>query len=149
MALNIFGGGLVGKVITALNANGQSQSANLPAFMRVDSTGAELPGGTSSAPTVTQRQGAGTVATSQAATSVSPATSTSLVAARAGRQSVTLTNITGTQPIYITAAAGTTGATIGFPLAGVAGASVTIETTAALFGTSPTAAQTVGVLETF
>jgi len=93
--------------------------------------------------------GGSSIATSQAASSVSSAAATQVVAARANRRSVTFTNITGTQPVYFVPDNRTTGVTTGLFLAGTAGASITIPTTAAVFATSPTAAQTLGVLETF
>lgn len=91
--------------------------------------------------------GSASVATGQAASSVSPAAATQIVPARAARRGVTITNITGTQPVYL----GPVGVTVGTGLflAGTAGASVTIATTAAIFATSPTAAQTLSFLETF
>jgi len=89
------------------------------------------------------------MATGQAASSVSPAAATLIVAARAGRQSVVISNITGTQPVYIVSSASTTGATTGFFIAGTAGASVTIATAAAIYATSPTAAQTLSYLENY
>lgn len=106
-------------------------------------------GGSVSSPSFSRSVGAPSIATSQAATSVSPATATLLVAARSGRQSVVISNITGTQPVYLVASAVTTGATTGFFIAGTAGASATISGSSAVYGTSPTAAQTVSVLETF
>lgn len=106
-------------------------------------------GASVSSPSFERVVGAPNVAMGQAATSISNAAATLLVAARAGRQSVTLTNITGSQIVYLVASAVTTGATTGFPLAAAPGAAVTIQTAAAIYGTSPTAAQTVGVLETF
>lgn len=106
-------------------------------------------GATASAPSFSRSVGSATFATTQAATSVSPAAATLLVAARTGRQSVMITNITGTQPIYLTSTSSTTGATTGFFLAGAAGATVTLSTSAAVYGTSPTAAQTVSVLENY
>ncbi|QDZ07460.1 hypothetical protein FPZ24_08180 [Sphingomonas panacisoli] len=129
--------------------DGISRGGVIPAFSLVDSNGVNAGAGTSASPTVTQSQGTGSFATSQAASSISPAAALSVVAARAGRQAVTFTNITGTQPVYFTANAATTGVTTGFFLAGTAGASVTIATSAQIFATSPTAAQTLGVLETF
>lgn len=106
-------------------------------------------GATASTPSFSRSVGSASIATNQAASSISPAAATQIVAARAGRQSVTFTNITGTQPVFFLATAATTGATTGFFLAGSVGASVTISTAAAVFATSPTAAQTIGVLETF
>lgn len=106
-------------------------------------------GGSASSPSFSRSVGSATFSTTQAATSVSPAAATLLVAARAGRQSVMITNITGTQPIYLVATAATTGATTGFFLAGAAGATVTLSTAAAVYGTSPTAAQTVSILENY
>jgi len=107
------------------------------------------PQGSLANPTYERSVGSGAFATSQASSSLSPATSLQVVAARSGRRSVTITNITGTQPVYFTATAVTTGLTTGFFLAGTVGASVTMQTTAAVFATSPTAAQTLGIMETF
>lgn len=105
--------------------------------------------GTTTNPIIERSVGSPSFATSQAASSISPANATQVVATRTGRRSVTFTNITGTQPVYFITAANATGTTTGFFLAGTAGASVTIPTTAAVFATSPTAAQTLGVLEVF
>jgi hypothetical protein len=107
------------------------------------------PGGSAAAPTFEKSVGSDNFATSQAASSVSNAAAAQVVAARAGRRAVTFTNITGTQPVYFLPANRTDGLTTGFFLAGTAGATVTIATSAAVFATSPTAAQTLGVLETF
>lgn len=119
--------------------------------LRVDSTGALVTAGGSSAsqPTYERSVGSDNMATAQVATSVSPAISTLLVAARAGRRSVMLTNITGTQPVFLKAVSDITGATTGFYVAGVAGATITIPYSGALYGTSPTAAQTLGVMEIY
>lgn len=106
-------------------------------------------GSSATSPSYEQSVGSANFSTAQAATSISPATAVQLVAARAGRRAVTITNITGTQPVYLLTTARTDGATTGFFLAGTAGASVTIATSAAIFGTSPTAAQTVSVVETY
>lgn len=118
--------------------------------MAVGGAPVTLVGGTGSSaatPTYERAVGSDNVATGQAAGSLSPAAATQIVAARAGRRSVTITNITGTQPVYL----GNTGVTTanGLFLAGTAGASVTIATTAAIFATSPTAAQTLSYMETF
>lgn len=106
-------------------------------------------GATAATPSFEKSVGSDNFATSQAASSVSPAAANQVVAARAGRRAVTFTNITGTQPTYFINANRTDGPTTGFFLAGTAGASVTIATSAAVFATSPTAAQTLGVVETF
>lgn len=106
-------------------------------------------GTTSGSPSFSRSVGTTTVATGQVASSVSPATSVQVVAARAGRQSVTISNITGTQPVYFTATAVTTGVTTGFFIAGTAGATVTIHTTGAIYATSPTAAQTLSFMENY
>ncbi len=121
----------------------------IPAMAVVDQNGAATAAGSQTDPTFHRSVGGATIATAQAATSISPANATLLVAARAGRQSVVITNITGTQPVYLVSAANATGATTGFFMAGTAGASVTIATQAAIYGTSPTAAQTVAVLENY
>lgn len=104
---------------------------------------------TATAPNFSRSVGGATIATAQAVTSISPAAATLLVAARAGRTSVVITNITGTQPVYLVASAVTTGATTGHFVGGAAGSTVTIETQAAIYGTSPTAGQTVSVLENY
>lgn len=85
-------------------------------------------------------------ATSQVVANTS--TANQLVAARTGRGAVTITNITGAQQVFLgTSAAVTTGT--GTLLPATVGASITIPTTAAIFGISATAAQTVSILETF
>lgn len=106
-------------------------------------------GGTAATPSFQREVGAPTLAMGQATSSVSPAAATLIVPARAGRRSVTLSNITGTQPVYYVASALTTGVTTGFFVAGVVGASTTIGTAAAIYGTSPTAAQTLSYVETY
>lgn len=113
------------------------------------STASTSPGGAAANPSFSRSVGSPTAATNQAATSVSPATSTLIVPARAGRQSVVISNITGTQPVYFTATAVTTGVTTGFFLAGTAGATVSIGSAAAIYGTSPTAAQTLSYWENY
>lgn len=107
------------------------------------------PQGSVTNPTYERAVGSPSFDTTQATSSVSPANALQVVAARSGRRSVTFTNITGTQPVYFVASAVATGTTTGFFLAGTVGASVTIPTTAAVFATSPTAAQTLGVLENY
>lgn len=74
------------------------------------------------------------------------ASATPIVAARSGRGSVTIEN-TGTTVIYIGNSAVTTGT--GFYLPGVAGAAVTIPSSAALYGITAGGSQTVTVVETF
>lgn len=92
--------------------------------------------------TFTVSKGSGTIATAQASVGT---TSTQIVAARANRGAVTITNL-GTTDIFI----GVTGvtATTGTLLLGSKGASITIPTNAAVFGVAATA-QTVSVLEVF
>lgn len=77
---------------------------------------------------------------------------TLIVAARTGatgtgRKSVTITNITGTGPFYV----GNTGLTTstGMYVGATAGASITLDTQAAIFGIVPTTAQSVSFVETF
>lgn len=117
----------------ATNTGGRD--AYIQAVTLVGPTG--TPGGTGSA----------SLNTGQVADSLSPAAAIQIVAARAGRASVTLTNITGTQPVYY----GNTGVTTGTGVfvAGAAGASITLYTSAAIFATSPTAAQTISFVESF
>lgn len=111
--------------------------------------GTGSPGSAAATPSFARSVGSSTLATGQVASSLSPAAATQIVAARAGRQSVIITNITGTQPVYLVASGVTTGATTGLFLAGAVGASVTIQTAAAVFATSPTAAQTLSFMETY
>lgn len=141
--------GLVGSVISTTDESGATVRAILPQFQIVSSTGAAAPAGTTADPFYNRINGSASIATSQATSSVSPANAILLVAARTGRQSVTITNITGTQPVFLVNAANATGATTGAYLGAAAGSSITINTAAAVYGTSPTAGQTVGVLEAF
>jgi hypothetical protein len=106
-------------------------------------------GSSVSQPEFNRNVGATTIATGQTLSSVSPAAAILVVAARAGRQSVVISNVTGTQPVYFTTTAATTGATTGFFLAGTVGATVTIATAASIYATSPTAAQTLSFLENY
>ncbi len=112
----------------------------------VDRNGNDV-GTASATPSFTRSVGSTTMATGQAASSVSPAAATLIVPARAGRQSVVISNITGTQPVYLGNSSVLVGT--GFFIAGTAGASVTIATTAAIYATSPTAAQTLSYLENY
>jgi hypothetical protein len=73
-------------------------------------------------------------------------TATQIAALRAGRGSVTIEN-EGTTAVRIGIAGVTTGN--GFLLPGVVGASLTLQTTAAVFGIVAAGTQTVSVLETF
>lgn len=110
----------------------------------VDASGNAASGGTSASPTVTQSQGTGSLATSQVSVLT---TATQIVAARAGRNAITITNITGAQQIFV-GPAGVTAAN-GALIPATVGASATIPTSAAVFGIALTAAQTVSALETF
>lgn len=93
--------------------------------------------------------GSAIIATGQASVTTG---NISIVAARTGvvgtgRKSVCVVNVTGTGPVYI----GVTGVSTanGQYLAGVAGASICLDTQAAIFGTVPTITQTVSYSETF
>jgi hypothetical protein len=132
-----------------LNGTRQSDGSYVQTVSLASTAGTAAPVGTTADPFYNRIIGAATIATSQAATSISPATSLLLVAARTGRQSVTITNITGTQPVFLVSTANATGATTGAYLGAAAGSSVTINTSAAIYGTSPTAGQTVSVLEAY
>lgn len=128
--------------------SGIGNSAADPLFVQgVGAAGASQPAGTSTDPYYERSVGSANIATAQNPSSVSPAAALQIVAARTGRRSVTLTNITGTQPIYL----GVSGVAVGTGayLGATAGASITIATSAAIFATSPTAAQTISVLETY
>lgn len=72
---------------------------------------------------------------------------TATVAARSGRSSVTITNITGTQPIYCS---GTTATTAnGQYIPAVAGANYTVSTAAAINCIAVSSTQTVSVAEAY
>lgn len=107
----------------------------------------EMGGASAASPSYERSVGSDNIATGQNPSSLSPAAALQVVPARAGRRSVTITNITGTQPVYI----GGAGVTVanGLFLAGTVGASVTMAFTGALFATSSTAAQTLSYVETF
>lgn len=87
--------------------------------------------------------GAGSIATAQVSVTTG---NVSVVAARAGRASVTIINL-GTVDVWLGATGVTT--STGILLLGVKGASVTIPTSAAVFGTTGSGTQTVAVLESF
>jgi hypothetical protein len=138
--------GVPGSLVYLAGPGGGTVSGTvIPAMTIVDQTGAAVGGGTSTSPTVTQNQGSGSIATSQA--SAPTGTSAQIVAARAGRNAVTITNVTGAQQVYV-GATGVTAAT-GQLIPATVGASLTIPTQAAIFAISLTAAQTVSILETF
>lgn len=147
MAINYFDGrrGYPGTLVTGTDSAGATRRFVIPAFSIADASGNPAGAGTTASPSISQSQGSGSIATSQVAAATGAANQ--LVAARAGRNAVTITNITGAQQVYV-GATGVTAAT-GFLLPAVVGASVTIPTSAAVFGISLTAAQTVGILETF
>ena len=109
----------------------------------VDQSGNPVGAGTSGSPSVETSQGNASLATAQVSVAT---TNTQIAAARATRNSITVTN-TGTTAVYV----GNTGVTTstGMLLPGVVGASITIPTTAALFGVVGTGTQTVAVLETY
>lgn len=115
----------------------------------VDGSGNVIGGVSAASPSFTRTIGSPNFATGQATSSVSPASAALVVPARSGRHSVVISNITGTQPVYLVASAVGTGATTGFFISGAAGASVTISTGAAIYATSPTAAQTLSFMETY
>lgn len=105
------------------------------------SVGTALPAGTNTVGGVITRGGA-SLATGQVSIGT---TSTLLVAARATRQAVTITVTAATACAF-----GNTGVTTttGFPLQPIAGASVTLDTAAAIYGACASAA-TVGYIENY
>jgi hypothetical protein len=88
-------------------------------------------------------KGSGTIATAQVSVATS---STQVVAARAGRGSVKITNL-GTTDVFVGVTGVTT--TTGDLLPGTKGASITIPTNAAVFAVASGAAQTVSVMEVY
>lgn len=140
----------IGPIIQAYGEDGILREYILSGFIALNADGTNAPSGSSTSPVfVNAAPGAGSasIATSQSPSSASSATALSIVAARAGRISVTLTNITGSAAAYL----GPTGVTTatGFFLAAVPGAAVTLYTSAAVFGVSPGTAQNFAVVETF
>ncbi|MBB4857019.1 hypothetical protein HNO88_000316 [Novosphingobium chloroacetimidivorans] len=103
--------------------------------------------GTSTNPMIERAIGSDALVTGQNPSSANSGAALQVVPARAGRRSVTITNITGTQVLYV-GNAGVTAAN-GFPLAAVAGASVSLPFTGPVFALSAGAAQTIGFAETF
>lgn len=71
---------------------------------------------------------------------------TQIVAARSGRSSVVITTA-GTDTVYIGTSAVTT--TTGIPLYNVQGASITLDTSAAVYGIATTTTTVVGYLEIY
>lgn len=94
-------------------------------------------------PVTLSTSGADEIATAQVSVAN---TSTAIVAARSGRQDVTITNH-GTTDVYI-GATGVTTAT-GMLLVGIKGGAITISGGAAVFGIVGSGTQTVSYLETF
>lgn len=115
------------------NVTGVGSATPLPVAMT---------GTTSAAPLETRERGAAAIATGQVSVGTG---NTQVIAARSGRQAVTITNL-GTGVVYL----GNTGvlSTTGMILPGVIGASITIPTQGAVFGIAPVA-QSVAFLETF
>jgi len=75
-------------------------------------------------------------------------TATQIVAARTGRNAITVTNKTGSQQVYVGPTSAVT-ATTGQLLPAGVGASITLPYTGALFGIAVSATQTVTVAETY
>lgn len=89
--------------------------------------------------------GAAQLATSQVSVKT---TLTPIIGQRSSRRGVIVSNITGSDTIYVGTEAGAT-TSAGYPIPAVANASVYIPTTAPIYGIVTTTAQTVGVLEIF
>lgn len=89
--------------------------------------------------------GAASVATNQVSVKT---TLTPIIGQRSSRRGVVISNITGSDTVYVGTEAGTT-TSAGYPIPAVANASVYIPTTAPLYGIVATTAQTVGILEIF
>lgn len=89
--------------------------------------------------------GSGNIATNQVSVA-STAGGTQIVAARTARVDVTIEN-SGTTDVYLGASGVTT--STGFLLKGIAGAAVTINTAAAVYGIVASSTQTVSYVETF
>lgn len=89
--------------------------------------------------------GAAQLATAQASVKT---TLTVIIGQRTSRRGVIITNITGSDTVYLGTQAGVS-TTQGYPLPATANASIYIPTTAAIYGIVATTAQTVAVLEIY
>lgn len=126
--------------------SGLGNSASDPMFVSAASGGAQA--GTSTNPTYERAVGSDGLVTGQNPSAANSAAGAQIVAARAGRRSVTITNVTGSQAVYIGGSGVTTAN--GFFLAGTVGAAITLAFTGAIFATTPGAtAQTLSFAETF
>jgi hypothetical protein len=144
---------LAGSTLAAPTAPGTPQTTGLVPTVNVANTnnnGAAAPGASSPVTPSNKPVGSAALATNQISCPITTATQS--VAARTGvagtgRISVTITNITGTEPIFI----GNTGVTVstGSYIPAVAGASLTLDTQAAIFCIASTAAQTISFVESF
>lgn len=121
----------------------QADGSFVQSFAMSSSAGVAAPAGTSADPTFSAARGTPSGATGQVAIGT---TATALVAARASRAAVTIINGT-TTPVYIGFTSGVTTGT-GALLPGAIGASITIETTAALFGITASSSA-ISFVETF
>lgn len=122
---------------------GQLDNTVIHQVALTDTGGVAAPLGTSTSPGVAVNQGGGTIATAQ--TTVA-ATATLISAARSTRNSITITNH-GTTDVFIGLAGVTT--TTGILLQGVKGTSITLITTAAVYGIVAAATQVVSSVEVY
>lgn len=99
-------------------------------------------------PTNCERPAGGSTATLTVAQVSVTTGSTALVAARSGRRTLTISNITGTFPVYCTSAVTATAAN-GFAIAASVGATITLSYTGGLSCIAPGGAQTVSVTEIY
>lgn len=122
-------------------ANGTTAFSQL--VTSVDGTGTALPVGSTADPYASRQLGSGALANNQVAVGT---TGTLVVAARTGRQSVTISS-TSAVVFYIGNAVGVTAST-GLYVAGTAGASITINTAAAVYAVGVSAV-TLSYLEAY
>lgn len=99
-------------------------------------------------PTNCERPAGGSTATLSVAQVSVTTGSTATVAARSGRRTLTLSNITGTFPVYCTSAVTATSAN-GFAIAASVGATTTLSYSGGLSCIAPGGAQTVSVTEIY
>lgn len=109
----------------------------------VNADGTPRAGNSSTNPSYSRSAGSPTIATNQVTVA---ATATQIVPARTGRGAVTIVN-SGATDIFL----GVSGVSVttGVLLSGVKGASMTIPTSAAVFGIAATGTQVVSFLETY
>lgn len=123
--------------------DGSTKQVVIPAVSLVSASGGASPAGTAADPSFSKPVGGSSINTNQITVG---ATATLIVAARAGRQSVSITTTAATV-LYIGASGVTT--TTGHYIAASAGATITVNTAAAVYGVVASGTLVVTFLENY